>query len=171
MLLLTTKGWSAIRQAGLHKQEARTGTGLTAFCGMGDLIALAGLGERGADGRPVLVQAVFRGTLLVYGGQATWRAYWRVSRLHSVLQKQHLQQQQQSAAQSPPDPRTDRVSRQLQLLTGNLVLLGFMMVYHVGAWMAAAWWPEWRLLSVILVDVPVMTLYVYILMCIKLDLL
>ena len=146
-----------MRTAGLHKQEVRTATGLSVFCAMGDLILCAGVGTRGADGRPVLVQAVFRSTLFAFGCLAAWRA-WRLS---LVL----------GGSLAEGDPRRHKVYSQVQLLKGNVVGLVALQVYHVGAWMAAAWWPEWRLLPVVCCEIPVIALYVYILLCIRRDLL
>lgn len=158
LLLLTAKGWSAVRPHGLHKQEVRTATGLSVFCAMGDLILISALGHAHADPRAVLVQAVFRSTLLVYSGVAAWRAYSQAHQLLVVLR-------------GGEGERRERVGRQVRLLRGNVVMVAGMLAYEVGVWMAAVWWPGWRVLPVLVQEVPVIVLYVYILWCIRLDLL
>lgn len=131
---------------------------------MGDLILAAGIGHPGADPRPVLVQAVFRTTLLVYGGICAWRALLHAHRLHTVLKAS-------TGSVNTMMERVDRVGRQVSLLQGNVAALAALAVYEVAAWMAAVWWPEWRVLPVVCNEVPVACLYLYILACIRVDLL
>lgn len=171
LLLLVGKGWSVVRTAGFTKQEVRTATGLCVFVAMGDLILAAGLGAKGDDARPVLVQAIFKSALLLYVGQATCEGLSKATTLLAALDRQKEAQAGMASSANNLQERRDRVAGVARLLSWNICGLALLLFYLLCGWMAAVKWPEWVLLPFVCNEIPVFLLYLYIIGCIKYDLL
>lgn len=171
LLVLTAKGWSAVRTGGLSRQEVRSMAGLCVFSAMGDLLYGSGIGQPGDDARPALAQAVLRLTLCSYAGGAAWRALGRARQVQTQLARQ----QQAQAGMAPVGPGAAahrlRLVGIVKLLHGNIALCVSIAAYSVAGWLATARWPQWPLLPLLLNDVPILLLYAYIVACIRLDLL
>ena len=170
-LLLTTKGWSALRKGGLRREEIRVMTGLCVFGGMGDLIVGAGLGTKGDDGRPVIVHAVFRLTVLGYAAVAVLSAWQKACKVSRSLTWTDANSQENLLASPMLNNQRSRVQSQVDLMQANACLLSVMLFTSVVSWAAAVKWPEWPLSPVLCNELPVVLLYLFIVGCIKADLL
>lgn len=167
MLLLTGKGWSAVRTAGLSKQEVRMMTGLCVYVAMGDLV----VGSSGGDGMSMaIVSFLFRGTLYFYLLAATVRAL-QVGQPALDRLKGQMEEHGDLVISGSLRVKKERLEGVVWLMQANLIGLVVLVFYSIASWLAAFKWPLWSLLPIILHEIPTTAIYIYIIICIKFDLL
>jgi hypothetical protein len=187
-LLLTTSGYSTLSRQGPSKQQTRDVVGLAVFCGIGDLVVVGGGGGSGGSSgsgnsvgpslEGVLVQAVFRTTLLVFAGISASRIQRQVAMVRSAIEQVIITDPSTTLTNSNNNhgnsnqTHLDTIRQQCTLMAFNVALIASLQVYLVVAWVGAVWWPvARRLLPVTCIQVPIMLLYSYIVVMIRRDLL